>query len=120
MKFRNPTNEEVRRMQKIAGILKEDSIDLKSMLEDYMDYKYTADQGFGESAEHAEAKLLELADKITAQKGKEWFDTFDELSSLTVVYQEYAGPEEVEKIEEEMKELANKLGSPVTDLISSM
>jgi len=111
------TQNQVERMQELAGIVKENGMDLKSMLEDYIDYKYTVDQGYGEGVEHAEAKVQELADEIVAQKGKEWFDTFDKLAGLDVYYKEYAGPQETEEIEREMKELASELGSPVDKLL---
>ena len=108
--------DEVKRLQKIAGILKENvnesEGDLLSLIKDYIDYDYTVDQGWGDDVDEAEQQLQSIEAEITAQKGPEYFKLVKDLADLKTYDAEYANAEESEEIAPKIKQLASELGFP--------
>ena len=127
-------SEEFKRMQKLAGIvgegqyktiLNEAEEGILALIQKYVSFNYTADQGYGvvagddidpitkkgkpvDMVDYAESKLKELETKITNIKGAEYFSFVEELASLLTYDAEYAGPED--DLLPKQEELASKLG----------
>ena len=127
-------SEEFKRMQKLAGIvgegqyktiLNEAEEGILALIQKYVSFNYTADQGYGvvtgddidpitkkgkpvDMVDYAESKLKELETKITNIKGAEYFAFVEELASLLTYDAEYAGPED--DLLPKQEELASKLG----------
>ena len=100
-------SEEFKRMQKLAGIvgegqyktiLNEAEEGILALIQKYVSFNYTADQGYGvvagddidpitkkgkpvDMVDYAESKLKELETKITNIKGAEYFAFVEELAS---------------------------------------
>ena len=105
--------DEVKKLQKIAGILKEsvnEGNDLLSLIRNYIDYDYTVDQGWGDDVDHAEQQLQSIEAEITAQKGPEYFKIVKDLAGLMTYDAEYANAEEAEEIAPQIEQLASELG----------
>jgi hypothetical protein len=122
------------RMQMLAGIITEGQYKVKlneaeegilELIQKYVSFHYTADQGYGvvdgdeidpitkkaipvDMVDYAESKLEELETEITNLKGAEYFAFVEELASLLTSDAEYAGPED--DLLPEQEELASKLG----------
>jgi len=122
------------RMQMLAGIITEGQYKVKlneaeegilELIQKYVSFHYTADQGYGvvagddidpitkkgkpvDMVDYAESKLKELEKKIKKIKGAEYFAFVDELASSLTYDAEYAGPEE--NLLPKQEELASKLG----------
>lgn len=113
---------EIKRMQQLAGLIKESQLneaeDLLSMIQDYISSHYTADQGYGDDdeVENAEADMEMIKAKITKIKGPDYFEAVEDFASLMTYDAEYAGPEESDEIQPQLEELAQKLGYTVDQL----
>ena len=118
-------SEEFRRMQKLAGLITEsqlnESENLLSLIRDYIDYHYTADQGYGtftndetgeevDVMDNAEEKKEQIKAEIIKIKGLEYFKSVDKYAELSTYDEEYAGPDDTEKIAANKEEIASKLG----------
>ena len=122
---KQPLNEEFRRMQKLAGLITESQINeaesLLSLIQDYIGYDYTADQGYGTTidkktgeeidvVDNAEKEMERIEKEIISQKGSNYFELVKKYAGLNTYNDEYAGPEESDKIEAQLEELASELG----------
>ena len=97
----------------VESILKE-AVDPSfiAMVEDYIDNDYILDQGYGEDKANAEQEQPILAAKIKKIKGQKWFDKLEELAGLETYSDEYAGPNESEKILMQITTIRRQLGLP--------
>jgi hypothetical protein len=113
--------------EEVQALFEEETKDLLSLIQSYVNYNYTADQGYGwvegddidpitkrgkpvDMVDYAESKLKELETKITNIKGAEYFTTVKKIASLLTYDAEYANAEESEEIQPQLEELAAKLG----------
>jgi hypothetical protein len=128
--MKQPINE-IRRMQQLAGLIKEGQLneaeDLLTLIKDYIGYDYTADQGYGtkiddetgeeiDIVDNAEKKKQELEDTIVAQKGREYFQLVQNYAELSTYESEYAGPDDMEQLTADKEETAQKLGFTVEEI----
>ena len=128
-------NKEFLKMQKMAGIITEnqmnkslnESENLLSLIKDYIDYHYTADQGYGtftddetgeevDIMDNAEKEKEQIKAKITQMKGPEYFELVDKYAGLNTYESEYAGPDDMEELTANKEETASKLGFTVDQL----
>ena len=120
-------NEQFTRMQKLAGIItenqiKEDQSDsLLTLVSDYVDWTYTADQGYGtvnvdgkemNQTKYAALQLEKIKPEIIKLKGEQYFEDVEEFASLSTVAEEYSG----EDLTDELEAAALKLGFSLEDL----
>jgi len=125
---------EAKRMQQLAGIINESQLneaeDLLSLIQSYVSYNYTADQGYGtftddetgeeiDVVDNAEKRKKQIEAEITRMKGPKYFELVDKYASLSTYDAEYAGPEESEEIQPKLKELAGQLGFTTDQLNES-
>jgi hypothetical protein len=122
-------------MQKLAGLITEnqmnkslnESENLLSLIKDYIDYHYTADQGYGtftddetgeevDIMDNAEKEKEQIKAKITQMKGPEYFELVDKYAGLNTYESEYAGPDDMEELTANKEETASKLGFTVDQL----
>jgi len=122
-------------MQKLAGLITEnqmnkslnESENLLSLIKDYIDYHYTADQGYGtftddetgeevDIMDNAEKEKEQIKVKITQMKGPEYFELVDKYAGLNTYESEYAGPDDMEELTANKEETASKLGFTVDQL----
>jgi len=128
-------NKEFLKMQKLAGLITEnqmnkslnESENLLSLIKDYIDYHYTADQGYGtftddetgeevDIMDNAEKEKEQIKVKITQMKGPEYFELVDKYAGLNTYESEYAGPDDMEELTANKEETASKLGFTVDQL----
>jgi hypothetical protein len=128
-------NKEFLKMQKLAGLITEnqmnkslnESENLLSLIKDYIDYYYTADQGYGtftddetgeevDIMDNAEKEKEQIKAKITQMKGPEYFELVDKYAGLNTYESEYAGPDDMEELTANKEETASKLGFTVDQL----
>jgi predicted Ser/Thr protein kinase len=108
---------EVRYFQKIAGLLQENDSDILSKLQQYIANIYAIDQAYNDT-EREEAKMENTAieNEIAQIKGGDYLKYLKAYAELEAYRAEYAGPEESEEIEQELQQLASKLGYSVEQL----
>jgi len=128
-------NKEFLKMQKLAGLITEnqmnkslnESENLLSLIKDYIDYYYTADQGYGtftddetgeevDVMDNAEKEKEQIKAKITQMKGPEYFELVDKYAGLNTYESEYAGPDDMEELTANKEETASELGFTVDQL----
>ena len=129
------------RMQQLAGIITEgqarkmmvilnESKNLLSLIQDYKDFNYTADQGYGtfiddetgeevDIVDNAEKRKEEIKAEITRMKGPEYFELVDRYAELDTYESEYASSDDMEEIAADKEEIARQLGFTV-DQISNI
>ena len=118
--------------EKMTGKAKEEVIDedklnenqsdsLLTLVQDYADYTYTADQGYGtvnvdgkemNQTKYAALQLEKIKPEIIKLKGEQYFEDVEEFASLLTVAEEYSG----ENLTDELEAAANKLGFSLEDL----
>jgi hypothetical protein len=122
-------------MQKLAGLITEnqmnkslnESENLLSLIKDYIDYYYTADQGYGTFTDDETGEEVDVMDnvekekeqikaKITQMKGPEYFELVDKYAGLNTYESEYAGPDDMEELTANKEETASELGFTVDQL----
>lgn len=112
--------------EEIRKVLNEDK-DLLSLIQDYKDYDYTADQGYGtftddetgeevDVVDNAEKRKEEIKAKIIKIKGPKYFELVDKYAGLSTYESEYAGPDDMEELTANKEETARKLGFTVDQL----
>ena len=121
-------NEQFIRMQKLAGIITENQItedqsdSLLTLVKDYKDYIYAADQGYGivnvdgkemKQTKYAALQLEKIKPEIIKLKGEQYFEDVHDFANLSTVAEEYSG----EDLTDELEEAALKLGFSLEDLI---
>ena len=124
---------EIRRMQQLAGIINESQLneaeDLLTLVKDYIDYDYTADQGYGteiddetgeeiDIVDNAEKEKQRIEKEITALKGREYFQLVQNYAELSTYESEYAGLDDMEQLIADKEETSQKLGFTVDQLDS--
>jgi hypothetical protein len=120
-------NEQFTRMQKLAGIItenqiKEDQSDsLLTLVGDYVDWTYTADQGYGtvnvdgkemNRTKYAALQLEKIKPEIIKLKGEQYFEDVYDFAQLKAFNDEYSG----EDLTDELEAAALKLGFSLEDL----
>jgi hypothetical protein len=112
---------EVKKLQKLAGLLKEsqlnESPELLDMMKEYISNVYTLDQGYDFDRDEVEAEQESIKSQIIKAKGEDYFETLDEFAQASTYSNEYAGPEEAPEVEAKMQQLAKQLGFTVDQLI---
>jgi hypothetical protein len=91
--------------------------DIKELIKDYVYYRKTEELSWGEEATDAEKQVKPLEQQIKKMKGNAFFEMVHELSRLVIYNEEYAGPQQSREIEQEIRELAPKLGISANDYI---
>jgi hypothetical protein len=92
-------------------------INIQELIKDYVYYRKTEELSWGEEARDAEMQVKPLEQQIKKMKGNAFFEMVHELSRLVIYSEEYAGPEQSREIEQEIRELAPKLGISANDYI---
>ena len=120
--MKQPLNEQFIRMQKLAGIITEDQSDsLLTLVQDYADYTYTADQGYGtvnvdgkemNQTKYAALQLEKIKPEIIKLKGEQYFEDVYDFAQLKAFNDEYSG----EDLTDELEAAAIKLGFSLEDL----
>jgi hypothetical protein len=94
------------------------SINIKELVKDYVDYRKTEEySGNMEDTREAEMKIKSLEQQIKKMKGNAFFEMVHELSRLVIYNEEYASSQQSREIEQEIRELAPKLGISANDYI---
>jgi hypothetical protein len=119
-------NEQLARMQKLAGIITENqSNPLLTLINDYVDWTYTADQGYGtvnvdgkemNRTKYAALQLEKIKPEIIKLKGEQYFEDVEEFASLSTVAEEYSG----EDLTDELEAAVSKLGFSLEDLENNL
>jgi anionic cell wall polymer biosynthesis LytR-Cps2A-Psr (LCP) family protein len=112
---------ETKRMQQLAGILKESQLneapELLDIMKDYISNVYTLDQGWDYDEDELNAEQESIKSQIIKAKGEAYFEALDDFAQASTYSNEYAGPEEAPKVKARMQELAKQLGFSVDQLI---
>ena len=118
--------------EKMTGKAKEEVIDenklnedqsdsLLTLVKDYKDYTYAADQGYGtvnvdgkemKQTKYAALQLEKIKPEIIKLKGEQYFEDVHDFANLSTVAEEYSG----EDLTDELEEAALKLGFSLEDL----
>ena len=118
--------------EKMTGKAKEEVIDenklnedqsdsLLTLVKDYKDYTYAADQGYGtvnvdgkemNQTKYAALQLEKIKPEIIKLKGEQYFEDVHDFANLSTVAEEYSG----EDLTDELEEAALKLGFSLEDL----
>jgi hypothetical protein len=94
---------------------------LLTLVQDYADYTYTADQGYGtvnvdgekmDQTKYARLQLEKIKPEIIKLKGEQYFEDVYDFAELKVVNDEYSG----EDLTDELEAAAIKLGFSLEDL----
>jgi hypothetical protein len=94
------------------------STDIKELIKDYVIFRKEAEySGNTEDTKEAEMQIKSLEQQIKKMKGNAFFEMVHELSRLVIYNEEYAGPQQSREIEQEIRELATKLGISANDYI---
>jgi hypothetical protein len=111
---------EVKRWQKLAGILNESQLneaqELLDLMTSYINNVATLDQGYDFDRDEVEAEQESIKSEIIKAKGEAYFEVLDDFAQASIYSDEYAGPEEAPEVEARMEELANQLGFSVNQL----
>ena len=70
-----------------------------------------------EDTKEAQMQIKSLEKQIKKMKGDSFFEMVEDLARLVVYNEEYAGSQESREIEQEIRELAPKLGISANDYI---
>jgi len=73
--------------------------------------------GNTEDTKEAQMQIKSLEQQIKKMKGNAFFEMVHDLSRLVIYNEEYAGPQQSREIEQEIRELATKLGISANDYI---
>jgi hypothetical protein len=102
-------------------ITEDQSDSLLTLVSDYVDWTYTADQGYGtvnvdgkemNRTKYAALQLEKIKPEIIKLKGEQYFEDVEEFASLSTVAEEYSG----EDLTDELEAAALKLGFSLEDL----
>jgi hypothetical protein len=94
------------------------STDIKELIKDYVIFRKEAEySGNTEDTKEAEMQIKSLEQQIKKMKGNAFFEMVHDLSRLVIYNEEYAGPQQSREIEQEIRELATKLGISANDYI---
>jgi hypothetical protein len=94
------------------------SNDIKELIKDYVIFRKEEEYSTStEDSKEAQMQIKSLEQQIKKMKGDSFFEMVHELSRLVVYNEERAGPEESREIEQEIRELAPKLGISANDYI---
>jgi hypothetical protein len=94
---------------------------LLTLVKDYVDWTYTADQGYGtvnvdgkemNRTKYAALQLEKIKPEIIKLKGEQYFEDVEEFASLSTVAEEYSG----EDLTDELEAAALELGFSLEDL----
>jgi hypothetical protein len=100
---------------------------LLALIQDYIDFDYTADQGYGTSTDDETGEEVDIVDnaekqkqriekEITALKGRQYFQLVQNYAQLSTYEAEYAGPDDMEQLTSDKEETARKLGFTVDQI----
>jgi len=93
-------------------------INIKELIADYVIFRKEEEYSTNmEDTKEAQMQIKSLEQQIKKMKGNAFFEMVEELARLVVYNEEYAGPEESREIEQEIRQLAPKLGISANDYI---
>lgn len=110
--------QEIKRFQKIAGLLKESEEELASIIRHYVDNAYAKDwkDKYGHDYDEAQAdtEMESAKSEIIKRKGEEYFELVDQLANMRSIFlkQKVGGPKRPPAYAE-MEKLAAELGYPL-------
>ena len=88
------------------------------MIKDYVIFRKEEEySGNTEDTKEAQMQIKSLEQQIKKMKGNAFFEMVHDLSRLVIYNEEYAGPQQSREIEQEIRELATKLGISANDYI---
>lgn len=94
------------------------SVNIKELIADYVIFRKEEEYSTNmQDAREAQMQVKSLEQQIKKMKGNSFFEMVEDLARLVVYYEEYAGPQESREIEQEIRELAPKLGISPNDYI---
>lgn len=94
------------------------STDIKELIADYVIFHKEEEYSTNmEDTKEAQMQIKSLEQQIKKMKGNAFFEMVEELARLVVYNEEYAGPQESREIEQQIRELAPKLGISANDYI---
>jgi hypothetical protein len=93
-------------------------INIKELIADYVIFHKQEEYSTNmEDTKEAQMQIKSLEQQIKKMKGNTFFEMVEELARLVVYNEEYAGPQESREIEQQIRELAPKLGISANDYI---
>jgi hypothetical protein len=93
-------------------------INIKELIADYVIFRKEEEYSTNmEDTKEAQMQIKSLEQQIKKMKGNAFFEMVEELARLVVYNEEYAGPEESREIEQEIRQLAPRLGISANDYI---
>ena len=93
-------------------------INIKELIADYVIFRKEEEYSTNmEDTKEAQMQIKSLEQQIKKMKGNAFFEMVHELSRLVIYNEEYAGPQQSREIEQEIRELAPKLGISANDYI---
>ncbi len=93
-------------------------INIKELIADYVIFRKEEEYSTNmEDTKDAQMEIKSLEQQIKKMKGNAFFEMVEELARLVVYNEEYAGPEESREIEQEIRQLAPRLGISANDYI---
>jgi hypothetical protein len=105
-------------IEKISSETPNQSNDIKELIKDYVIFRKEEEySGNTEDTKEAQMQIKSLEQQIKKMKGNAFFEMVHDLSRLVIYNEEYAGPQQSREIEQEIRELATKLGISANDYI---
>jgi len=93
-------------------------INIKELIADYVIFRKEEEYSTNmEDTKEAQMQIKSLEQQIKKMKGNAFFEMVHDLSRLVIYNEEYAGPQQSREIEQEIRELAPKLGISANDYI---
>ncbi len=94
------------------------SINIKELVKDYVIFRKEEEYSTNmEDTKEAEMQIKSLEQQIKKMKGNTFFEMVHELSRLVIYNEEYASMEESREIEQQIRQMAPKLGISANDYI---
>jgi hypothetical protein len=117
----NEYKEKIKEVEEVEALFEEETEDLLSLIQSYVSYDYTEDQGYGTFTDEETGEEVDVVDnareekerikvEITRMKGSKYFSSVEKIASLLTYDAEYANAKESEEIQPQLEELAAKLG----------
>jgi hypothetical protein len=111
---------EVKKLQKLAGLLKEsqlnESQELLGLINKYIRNAYTLDQGYDYDADELIAEQESIKSQIETSKGEAYFKMLDDFANTYIYNNEYASPKESPELQAKIEDLAMQLGFTIDQL----
>ena len=94
------------------------SITIKELIADYVIFRKEEEYSTNmEDTKDAQMEIKSLEQQIKKMKGRSFFEMVEELARLVLYYEEYAGAQESREIDQQIRQMAPKLGISANDYI---